>query len=203
MRQTARSRCLEYAAEGVTHRQRLALGAVLCAPPALEIDRPHVVGRLHDWRRSPDLREHSWTRPPPAPLDAAVTLHHALNRARRRGGFAVLPSQNAVQLSRAPASVSAPQLENLVRHLRRRLVGRRQRTSGIVGQAVDALCSETLEPFVASLPTDAVLTAQLGHRRVLRQHPQDELFSHAHNRPLGPWHPVEDASRRSMLSPMS
>ena len=72
------------------------------------------------------------------------------------------PFEDREQLPRAPARVLAAELDESVGQIRRRLVRAGLGSTGAVLKPLQAVPSEAVEPFVASLATHVVDLTELG-----------------------------------------
>src|SRR5215469_6065961 len=183
------------AAERIAHRQWLAALAVARQPPALEVQRPDVVGGCCDDARRPCLRRDlkyaaSLLGRDPAPTKDAGDGPHA---GHVRDLFTY---EQAVQLLGTPP-MQRMQLQH-AQHRFPRYTRRQSRAPRAISQPLDAVALVSSQPLVACLSTDLELATKRNERLLRALCPEYELLSNIHETVLLPGHPLA-----LHLSPMS
>jgi len=158
-------------AVAVTHRQRIAALAVAQDEPALEVDRPHVIG-LRGHGQPVVERAIRSGRAPSSRAQAMAPENLADGAAGRRRFQAVFYLQNLVQFLWPPRAMQPAFRENQGLH---RLVGAQRKAVRPMTarlQSLQARSRVALQVFVAGLAADAELLAQLRDREAvaLRQY---------------------------------
>jgi hypothetical protein len=123
-----------------------------------------------------------------APLHQAVAIEHRMDGAFGWDGNTGEPARQALaDFARPPASVFTFHVENVVLHLKRKLVGVTKGTSASVREPVNAAFLVAIEDLVAGFARNPELPAQFRHG-FTRKPPTHKLQSFIHNRTLLPRH---------------
>ena len=176
----------EIAAHRVADRQRIAARFVAGRKPALEVGAPHGVGRVDGLERRRKRR----TAPPAPPrlgqpfLTQPVADRARSRRRRVRETLAELPAQ----LLGAPGGIAFAQRQQ--RRDQRLVAGppMAARRPAALAQSFRAFRPIAPQPFVAGLPADPELGADLAHHRLVVARRDDKSHSLIHRTGLAPWH---------------
>ncbi len=146
----------------VAHRQRIAASAVRQIKPALEVDRPHVIGlrrlgqpiawSLVGTRFSPPFHAQSV-----APEDLSNCA------SRRRSLDLMLQLKHPIQLLRPPGSMQPPFRHNQGLDLLCGSLGHAMRSMTPHSEAIHPLIRVSFQMLVPGFPADPELLTQLGH----------------------------------------
>jgi hypothetical protein len=118
---------------------------------------------------------------PPALRDHALSLQDVADRAASRQSPARMASfEQPEQLPGAPARMEPAGLEQRLDYLGWGLGGAMLRSAGPIGQPLNSVLLKPLQPLVASLATDAVSLAQVGHGEGSKLIVVDEASALAH-----------------------
>src|SRR5947207_7669183 len=121
-----------------------------------------------------------------APLDQTMTIEHSMDGAfGGKGNVGESTEQALANFASTPTGVLMLDVQNVVLHLKGKLVGVAIGTSAPVGETVNAAFLVAIEDLVASLAGDPELPAQFRH----------ELKSFIHDRTLLPRHPLSSPEK--------
>ena len=99
-----------------------------------------------------------------ATLHQTVAIQHRVDGAFRRDGDAGEPAEQALaDLTGAPAAMLALHVQNVVLHLKGKLVGIAKGTSAPIGQSLHPAFLVAIEDLVAGFAGDSELPAQFRH----------------------------------------
>jgi hypothetical protein len=98
------------------------------------------------------------------------------------------PRQTLSDLARTPAGMLALDVENIVLHLKRELIGIAIRTPAPVSQPLHSAFLVAIKDLVPGLTGDSELSAECSHR-LTGQPPSHKLKPFVHYRTLLPRHP--------------
>jgi len=177
--------------------QRMAAAAATQGHMAFEVHLPKLIG-VRSLEALPGLMLLTGPR-----LDPAFPAQERANGAVRGQVADAQVLQPAAQLARTPRRVLGPQLQQALADLRRGLIRRAVRPTGTIAQRRLTPKSETLQPLVRTLATDAEATAQLRDIGVGLSGEIHKFKTQRHGGGRVPRHPPSVTHVPGHLSPMS
>ena len=170
----------------IPHRQRFATTPLHVIPPAFEIHRPHLIGRLRSLSapQPPRLRR---THSAPTGLGQTRPLQNPLETALRCGR-SMLAQIQLPNLARSPIPVRLLESHHLADHSFGQLIGMAPGPARLLRHPRQTIAQHPLTPFVTSFGADPIFLTQ--RAKVVRlQRLQAKLHSLFHRFTFFPGHP--------------
>src|ERR1700719_2742976 len=125
-----------------------------------------------------------------------MAIEHSMDRAfGRQWDVGEAAQQPLADFASTPAGMFVLHIQNVILHLKGKLVSVAIGTPASVGQPLHPAFLITIEDLVAGLARNAELPAQIRHR-LASQSPSHELNSFIHDRTLLPRHPLSSPTKR-------
>src|ERR1700731_1538041 len=125
-----------------------------------------------------------------------MAIEHSMDRAfGRQWDVGEAAHQPLADFASTPAGMFVLHIQNVILHLKGKLVSVAIGTPASVGQPLHPAFLITIEDLVAGLARNAELPAQIRHR-LPSQSPSHELNSFIHDRTLLPRHPLSSPTKR-------
>src|SRR5690348_6937813 len=132
-----------------------------------------------------------------------MAIEHSMDRAfSRQWDVGEAAQQPLADFTSTPARMFVLHIQNVILHLKGKLVSVAIGTPASVGQPMHSAFLITIKDLVAGLARNAELPAQIRHR-LARQAPSHELNSFIHYRTLLPRHPLSSPKKGESVTYVS